>query len=304
MPIPQPHPDLDALDLLVSVSELGSISAAARAHHVTQPAASMRLRTLEDGLGVVLLERSTSGTRLTPAGVATVEWAGAVLRELRTLLAGTAALRGNHDAHLNMAASLTVAEYLLPRWLERLAVLAPETKVSLKMDNTARVIDLVGSGQVELGFIEGPAPPDHLHWQQVASDELVIVVAAAHPWASRAQPLSPPDLAATPLALREPGSGTREVLEEALAEHYLAASAAMELGSTTAIKAAVIGGAGPAVVSALAVANEIRGGQLSVVPCRGIHLRRAIRAVWAAGRPPAQAARQLVEIAGNSLQAR
>jgi len=237
------------------------------------------------------------GARLTPAGFATVEWAGTVLREVRTLLAGTAALRADRDSHLRVAASLTVAEYLVPRWLERLAARASQVKVSLEMGNTARVIELVASGEVELGFIEGPEPPVHLCWRQVADDELVIVVGAAHPWSGRRLPLSPQDLAETPLVLREPGSGTRDVLADALAEHGLALTPAMELGSTTAIKSAVIGGAGPAAVSALAVADELRNGQLVAVPCVGIGLRRVIRTVWAAERPPSIAARQLVAIA-------
>lgn len=297
MVLPHPHPDLGALDLLVSVSELGSISAAARAHHVTQPAASMRLRSLEESLGVRLLERSRTGARLTPAGVTTVEWAAAVLREVRTLLAGTAALRADLDSHLHMAASLTVAEYLVPRWLEQLGSVAPQTKVSLRMGNTTHVVDLVSSGEVELGFIEGPEPPDNLHWQRVTSDELVIVVSPEHAWHDRREPLTARELAATPLVLREQGSGTRDVLTEALSGQDLTLTPAMELGSTTAIKAAVMGGAGPAAVSALAVAGELRDGRLIAIPCRGIDLQRVIRAVWIAERPPTQAARRLVSIA-------
>lgn len=297
MPLPLPHPDIGALDLLVSVGELGSISAAARAHHVTQPAASMRLRALEQSLGVRLLERSKTGARLTPAGIATVEWASAVLREVRTLLAGTAALRADQDSHLHMAASLTVAEYLVPRWLERLASQAPQTQVSLEMGNTTHVVELVSGGDVELGFVEGPEPPDHLHWQRVAGDELVIVVGRTHPWHDRQQPLTAAELAAAPMILREHGSGTREVLAETLAEHGLTATAVMELGSTTAIKAAVIAGAGPSAVSALAVAAELASGQLTAVPYTGIELRRVIRAVWIAERPPTQPARQLLAIA-------
>src|SRR5487761_1179695 len=99
MPLPQPCPDLTALDLLVSVGELGSISAAAAAHGVTQPAASMRLRSLERLLQVPLLERATTGAQLTPAGTATVEWAAAVLQDMRVLMSGTAALRADHGSH-------------------------------------------------------------------------------------------------------------------------------------------------------------------------------------------------------------
>lgn len=297
MPLPQPIPDLAALDLLVTVGELGSISAAAEAHGVTQPAASMRLRSLERGLGLQLLERVRTGSRLTPAGAATVEWAGAVLHDMRALLAGTKALRSDGRSHLRLAASLTVAEYLVPGWLRQLASVLPEVGVSLEMGNTARVAELVGEGHVELGFVEGARLPRRLRSRDVGADELVVVVGRSHPWARRRRPVTPTELAATPLVLREHGSGTRDILAVALAEHGLDVRPLMELGSTTAIKAAAVAGAGPAVLSALAVDAELRAGLLVAVPCAGLHLERTIRAVWTTGSLSPPAAR-LVAIAG------
>jgi DNA-binding transcriptional LysR family regulator len=300
MPLPEPVPDLHALDLLVSVQELGSISAAAAAHGVTQPAASMRLRSLERLFGIPLLERGTSGTRLTPAGSATVEWASAVLEATRTLLTGTAALRADRSSHLRLAASMTVAEYLLPRWLQQFAADVPGTQVSLEMGNTAHVCDLVARREVDLGFIEGPRPPGRLRSRELLADELTILVAPGHPWSRRRRPLTPQELAATSLVLREPGSGTREVLTEALEEHGLEPTPAIELGSTTAIKAAAAGRVGPAVISSLAVRGELESGQLIAVPYRGLALRRVIRAIWAPSLPPASAALGLIAIAARS----
>jgi DNA-binding transcriptional LysR family regulator len=296
MPLPEPYPDLPTLDLLVSVGELGSISAAAAAHGVTQPAASMRLRSLERLLEVALLERSTRGARLTPAGLAIVGWSSVVLDDMRALLIGTAALRADRASHLRLAASLTVAEYLLPRWLNTLAVQAPETKVSLEMGNTAHVADLVARGDIDLGFIEGPRPPGRLLSKEILADELVIVVAPDHAWSRRRRVIAT-QLAATPLVLREPGSGTREVLTDALEAHGLSVTPAMELASTTAIKAATITGTAPAVVSALAVRDELRSGQLVAVSCRDLRLDRTIRAIWAADSRPGSAGALLLAIA-------
>jgi DNA-binding transcriptional LysR family regulator len=300
MPLPQPYPELPSLDLLVSVGELGSISAAAAAHGVTQPAASMRLRALERVLQIPLLERSTRGTRLTPAGMATAEWAAAVLGDMRTLLAGTAALRADRRSHLRLAASLTVAEYLVPRWLHLLAAEAAQTKVSLEMGNTAHVADLVRREEVDLGFIEGARPPGRLRSKELIADELVIVVAAGHPWSRRRRPISARQLADTPLVLREPGSGTREVFTDALKARGLGATAAMELGSTTAIKAAAMSGTAPAVVSALAVRTELQAAQLVAIACDDLHLERTIRAIWAPSRPPSPVAARLLAIAARS----
>jgi DNA-binding transcriptional LysR family regulator len=299
MPLPQPHPDLGALDLLVSVGELGSISAAAESHRVSQPAASMRLRSLERILGLQLLERERTGARLTAAGAATAEWAGAVLADVQALLAGTTALRNDARSHLRIAASLTVAEYLIPGWLRALAAERPGVAVSLEMGNTSHVIEMVTRGDVELGFIEGPRPPGVLRSKEICADELVVVVGRGHPWARRRRPLTAEELAATPLVLREHGSGTRDILTEALARRGLEVRPLMELGSSTAIKAAATAGGGPAVLSALVVAGELRGGQLVAVECADLDLRRTIRAVWLATRPPASPASRLLALAGG-----
>lgn len=294
--LPQPLPDLASLDLFVSVGQLGSINAAAAAHGITQPAASMRLRSLERVLGLRLLDRTPSGSRLTPAGEATVEWAAAVIDEVRALLAGAAALRSG-TAPLVIGASMTVAEYVMPQWLERVASEAPGLGVSLRMGNTAQVADMVREGAVEIGFIEGPHPPGRLRSRDLLDDDLVVVVGHGHPWARRQRPLDAAELASTPLLLREQGSGTRDVLTVALAEGGREPTVLMELGSTTAIKAAVVAGGGPAVLSALAVRPELRAGHLVAVPCSGIRLTRTIRAVWRTGPRLSPGAKQLLEIA-------
>jgi DNA-binding transcriptional LysR family regulator len=300
MPLPQPLPDLAGLDLLVTVGELGSINAAAEAHHVTQPAASMRLRSLERALGLQLLERARTGSRLTAAGTATVEWANPVIEAMRTLLVSAAALRRDERSRLHLAASLTVAEYLLPEWLRQLGRESPDVAVSLEMGNTAHVTELVTNRQVDLGFIEGPQRPPGLRWRDIQSDQLVVVVAGSHPWARRRRPLTAADLAATQLMMRERGSGTRDIVVAALAEHGFEAQASMELGSTTAIKAAAAAGAAPAALSALAVQAELRSGQLVAVPCVGLRLERTIRAVWSKARPLSPSGARLVAIATES----
>ena len=297
MPLPQPVPNLISLDLLVSVSELGSINAAAEAHGVSQPAASTRIRSLERVLGLRLLERNRTGSRLTAAGTATVEWANTVLGDMRALLSGAAALRAEGQSRLRLAASMTVAEYLIPVWLRQLAAARPEVTVALQMGNTVRVGELVSSGEADLGFVEGERPPGRLHARDVISDELTVVVGKHHPWARRRLPLRAEELAATPLLMREVGSGTREVLTAELARHGLEVKPSLELGSTTAIKAAAIAGSGPAVLSSLAVAGELRTGELIPVPCPELQLERTIRAIWSPRRPLTGAAAYLVRLA-------
>ncbi|HUY57687.1 MAG TPA: LysR family transcriptional regulator [Candidatus Micrarchaeaceae archaeon] len=294
MPLREPVPDLRALDLLKSVADLGSIRQAALAHHITQPAASMRLRSLERVIGLDLLDRSTGRARLTSSGEAVVQWGESVLGAMQVLLLGTAATRAKGRTHLRIVASMTAAEYLVPGWLSRLRVSDPGISVSLEMGNSERVVEVMKRRGADMGFVEGRSAPPGLGSRVVATDDVVVIVAPSHPWARRRRPLVAADLAAAPLVLREAGSGTREVFETALLSLGLAANPIVELGSTTAIKAAVTSGAGPGVLSRLATEAEVSDGRLIVVPTEGLALGRSIRVVWTRDRPISQLGKRLL----------
>ncbi|HVA10378.1 MAG TPA: LysR family transcriptional regulator [Acidimicrobiales bacterium] len=294
MPLAEPVPDIRSLDLLRSVAELGSIRQAAGAHHISQPAASMRLRSLERTLDLELLDRSPGRARLTVTGLAVVQWSEAVLEGMRDLLLGTAAVRSEGRSTLRIAASMTVAEYLVPGWLNRLRGSDPDVAVSLEMGNSGHVTEIMLRGGADIGFIEGPDDPPGLDTHVVSGDDLVVVVAPSHPWARRHRPLSPADLAATPLVLREAGSGMREVLRRALSATGLEPTPLVELASTTAIKASVAAGTGPGILSRLAVEPEVTDGRLVVVATSGIPLERRIRAIWPSERPLVSAATRLL----------
>ncbi|QFU93366.1 LysR family transcriptional regulator [Amycolatopsis sp. YIM 10] len=298
MPLSARVSDLTSFDLLLSVAELGSIGRAARVHGMSQPAASVRLRQLESRAGVPLLERGARGARLTTEGQLVASWAQPVLDAASDLETGIAALRADRDSHVRIAASLTVAEYLLPRWLIALKAVDPGTVVALTSGNSADVAAQVLAGAVELGFVEGPDIPEGLQDKEVARDELVLVVAPSHPWAARRRRPRAAELAATPLVSREPGSGTRQALERALRAHVDAlAEPALEVSSTTAIKAAAVGGIGPAVLSAHAVAPELAAGTLVRLAVPDLDLGRQLRAIWPKGRTPRGPARDLLAIA-------
>jgi molybdate transport repressor ModE-like protein len=298
MPLPMRVAELAGFDLLLDVARLGSIGLAAREHGISQPAASARIRQLEALVGVALVDRSPRGSKLTHAGELVAGWARPVIDAAGDLEAGIAALRAERDTHLRVSASLTVAEYLLPKWLAALRIADPETSVSLTSGNSADVVAEVLAGTAELGFIEGPDLPDGLHAHTVGRDELLLVVAPDHPWARRKRETTPAELAAARLISREPGSGTRRALELALRPLTLA-DPLVELSSTTAIKAAVSEGIGPAVLSARTVALELAAGTLVGVEVAGVDLGRRLRVVWRAGRTLRGAAADLAAIAAR-----
>ncbi|MFD8914409.1 LysR family transcriptional regulator [Streptomyces sp. NPDC059575] len=292
-PLAHRVPDLGALELLLAVARLGSLGAAARELGITQPAASSRLRSMERQLGVALVDRSPRGSRLTDAGALVTDWARRVVEAAEAFDAGARALRDRRDSRLRVAASMTIAEYLLPGWLLALHAGRPGTAVSLLAGNSARVAELLLAGEADLGFVEGLTVPTALDSAVVARDRLVVVTAPTHPWARRSRPLAPEELAATPLILRERGSGTRQVLDAALGG---LARPLIELSSTTAVKAAAVGGAGPSVLSELAVGEELATRRLVGIPVAGLELRRELRAVWPTGHRPTGPARELLAL--------
>ncbi|WP_447036376.1 LysR family transcriptional regulator [Streptomyces sp. DSM 118878] len=289
-------PDLGALQLLLAVARLGSLGRAARELGITQPAASSRVRAMERQLGVALVDRSPRGSRLTDAGALVTDWAGRVVEAAEAFDAGAQALRDRRDSRLRVAASMTIAEYLLPGWLIALRTQRPDTAVSLLAGNSAAVASRLLAGEADLGFVEGLTVPGGLDDVVIAHDRLVVVTAPSHPWARRDKPLDPAELAATPLILREEGSGTRQVLDAALGG---LARPLIELSSTTAVKASAVSGAGPSVLSELAVGEELAARRLVEIPLRDVRLRRELRAVWPTGHRPAGPARDLLTLTRN-----
>ncbi len=291
-------PDPDSLRLLVLVGDLGSIGAAASELHVSQPSASKRLSSLERQLGLTLITRTRQGCTLTPAGEMVTDWAQQVLAHLDGLVNGARALRTQHESRLRVAASMTIAEYLAPSWISALRGTIPETHFELDVANSVTVADYVRHGHSDLGFVETPVAPEGVSVRHVTGDRMAVVVPPDHPWARRRNPLTPAELAATPLIVRERGSGTRETLYQALATARTdPVRPLLELHSTTAVRNSVVAGAGPSVLSVLAVATDLAENRVVEIPVADLDLRRPLHAVWRAGHQLAGPAAALLAIA-------
>ena len=297
-------PDLDGLRLLVGIARHGSIGGTARANGMSQQAASERVRGMEAQTGLTLVRRGARGSQLTEAGVVVAEWAARLLDladEVDTAIEG---LRGDRSRELVVWASMTIAESLIPRWLVQLRQRQlgegyRATAVSLNASNSRDVVEAVRAGTAHVGFVEGVEAPAAVRSVTVAQDELVLVAAAGTPLSRRRTPLLPDEVADLALTSREQGSGTREVLEMALARHGLAVGdPQVELTTATAVREAVLAGSAPAFLSRRVVARDVDSGSLSVVAVLDLDLRRYFRAVWVGTKsPPAGVVRDLVAIA-------
>jgi DNA-binding transcriptional LysR family regulator len=294
--------DLGALRALREAGRHGSIAAAAAVLGVSQQALSARMRTLERSMGITLLARTPTGSHLTEQGRLIVGWAEDVLDAADRLEAGLRSIRSGVSHRLAIAASQTIAEHLVPHWLVELRAIeqastgqasgqqastgqAPDntpTVVELTVANSTGVIELVRDVKVRLGFIETPHLPGDLVTAHLRDDEMLVVAAPGHPWARRRRPLSLAEVIATPLVMREAGSGTRDTLTDHLAAQHppLTARIAMELGTSAAVRSAIAAGVGPGVLSRLAVRDDLVLGRLVAIEVAGPPLTRQLTAVW------------------------
>lgn len=274
----------------------GSIGRAAQAEGISQPAASKRLALLERQLGVHLVDRTAAGSTLTAEGRVVVDWARRVLATVDQLWEVVGSLRHRTSSDLNLAASMTIAEHLVPRWLLELRVTHPDLHVGLRVANSEHVQELVVAGDADLGFVEGPSVDRRLRTRQVDVDRLAVVVVPDHPWVRRRVGVRRAELLSTPLVTREPGSGTRLTLDRML-DPENPAKPLLELGSNEAVKAAVVAGAGAAVLSVLAVADDLATGRLVEVRVQDLDLHRRLRAVWRRGHPLSEPSTWLLRVA-------
>ncbi len=228
---------------------------------VSQPALSKRLRSLEALAGARLLERSSRGVRPTPAGERLYGEARKLLAQAETIDALLGGL-GTDDGPVRVAASHTIAEYVLPGPLVDFETRHERhLSVELVIANSALVRTVVRDGRADFGI--AAADPDGegrlvgpLRELPFMEDEVVVAVPRGHPWA-RLDHIEVEDLVATHMVMRDPGANTRRIVDAALAERGLAlASPVAEVGSTSAARAAAISEGAPVLLSSLALPED------------------------------------------------
>ncbi len=292
--------DLASVRMFLSVVELGSVSKAARRSGMAQPSATARLQKLERQLGVALLDRSPSGSTVTPAGVRLAASCAALLESAESLVDRAESLR-DEQRHLSIAATRHAIEHFLPAWVA--ATSLDGVRLDVTDTDTLQVTQAVRSGETELGLTEGPHAPLGLRSEILATEELVVVVGSSHRWADRRRGVAAHELSSETLVLPHRGSGTRDVIEAALADHESGTVGEhLEVDSLASARIAAINGDGVAFVPHCRVRQDLERGLLSVVPVKGLTLTQPVRVVWRGVRPSSAAARRLLDAmrAGSS----
>ncbi len=267
----------DHLIAFARIAAEGSVTRAAELMHRSQPALSQQMARLRDAVGDPLYRRTRHGVSLTPAGEALLPHADALSRALSGARALADSWRTLQRGRLVMAVSTTVAHWWLPERLTRFAERYPELQLGVLTRNTHGAVTLLARGEAELAVVEGPLDEEPVPEGMVATvlttDEIVLACRPGTPLASSG-PVPPKALEHLALVRREPGSGTRESVDRALAGLGIAPATRLEVTGVTAVVAALRAGLAPGFVSRLAIAEDLRAGRLVEVPVTGLSLSR------------------------------
>lgn len=272
------------LRVFLAAARTLSFTRAAEELFISQPAVSKHVSALETAYGVTLFNRRGSRLCLTAAG--------------EVLLGCAERLEGE----LRLGASTTVAQYLLPPILARFTARYPHLDVTLASGNSDQIEQALERGTVDLGIVESFSHRHGLFYDPFTEDELVLVARPDGAY-GRLESVTPEQLCTLPLVMREGGSGTLEVTAAALARAGIRLRMlriVMRLGSTEGIKAFVRNSDTLAIVSVIAVVDELRRGELRVIDLEGLSLRRSFSFVHPAAELP-ESVRRFTDFARASL---
>ncbi|OGA31284.1 MAG: LysR family transcriptional regulator [Betaproteobacteria bacterium RIFCSPLOWO2_12_FULL_62_13b] len=246
------------LQVFHAVAKQSSFTKAAETLFMTQPAVTFQIKQLEEHFNTRLFDRGHGKISLTPAGEVVLDYAERILALSAELDTRISELTGEIQGLLLIGASMTIAEFMLPRVLGEFKVAYPAVKARLTVANSETIEHGVAAHSLDIGLIEAPSHLSSLSTEECCEDELQVVCSPAHPLA-RLKTVTPKQLLQHAYISREPGSGTREVTDSYFRRAGIApedVNSVMELGSPDAIKGVVETGLGFAIMSKVIVAKE------------------------------------------------
>ena len=283
--------DTNRMRLLVEIERRGSLSAAAKAIGIGQPSASQHLRLLEAAAGQRLVERNGRGSRLTEAGRVLAGRAAQALATLGAADEELAALAGLQTGTIRLGASTAPGVYLLPGTLGCFRRDYPGVTVEVEIAASEEILRRLLSGRVQLAIVGSPRADERIALEPFLDDEIVGVTKPGLLQLRRGA-LDPRRLADVMLLAREPGSSSRQIVDDELAELGTRPAGVWELGSSEAIKRAAGEGLGVAFLSRYAVMDEVARGELESFRLGGRPpLRRQFSVARISGRPLSPAER-------------
>jgi DNA-binding transcriptional LysR family regulator len=243
---------------------------------ITQPAVTKHIQEIERQLNAKLFDRNGTKIKLTEAGKILLKYTEQLFHTYRELEFEINSLHQKHKGTLRIGASTTIAQYLLPPLLAEFHAKFKEIKVSLVINNTEVIEQLLAQEMIDIGLIEGQSKNKLFKYTEFVKDEIVLVAKENHP-ITKKNSLKTDDLKKIPLILREAGSGTLENIAFALKPFQIKLSdlkVEMELGNTESIKSYLLHSDCLAFLSVHSILSELKNKSLSIVDVKGLHIER------------------------------
>ncbi|WP_094093794.1 LysR family transcriptional regulator [Paenibacillus physcomitrellae] len=265
-----------SLQVFITVAEQRNFTRAAELLHMTQPAVSSYIQTLERALGARLLDRTNKYVQLNKAGEIVYHHAKEILNLYTRMGNLLDDLQHTASGPLTIGASYTFGEYILPHVLTRLRELYPKVSPTITIANSKVILDLTARRQLDIGIVEGELKEKELTGvsaDSFAEDQMFITASPRHPASGQIE-ISAADLAEHTWIVREEGSGTRQMQEKAFEQLGFQPAHLLVIGSTQAIKEAVDAGLGLTLLSRWTLRKELEAGSLQLLQLDGFPLTR------------------------------
>lgn len=283
---------LKQLEVFVAVADTSSFSRGAEKSCITQSTASQHIQGLEEELGIRLFDRGRGGALLTEAGKLFYARARRILSECDESRSAVRRFLGMEDVVLKVGASNIPGTCQIPAALGRFQATCPRVRLEVSQGDSRSVVQQLVAEDIELGFIGGRYDDDRVHFEEMGEDTIVCAVSRTRNEAA-GKSLSQAQLCKVPLVVREQGSGTQKAVYEALAKTWISRESlriVAVLGSSEAVKRALLEGAGYAFVSSMSIEEELASGSLQTVRIPGLAITRKFYAAYRSGRELSPAA--------------
>ena len=268
---------MQQMEALVKLVEERSFSHAAQKMYLTQPSLTKHIKNLEESVNAALVNRKTTGISLTPEGKILYDYARRVFKLMGEAKEKIARVKENESGSIFISASTIPSTYILPQVLNTFSKQYPDIRCYVQMNDSDATLNMILDNQAEIGFIGRPVSNKKLHVDAVWKDRLVLAVPKGHVWNKKAS-VTVDELSREPFIIREKGSATRSILEEYLQKNMGRSlsqfNVICELGSSEAVKEAIIAGLGVSILSVHAVGRELAGGLLVEKPVESCIIER------------------------------
>ncbi len=274
---------IQQLESLVNVVKERSFSRAAKRMRLSQPSLTKHIQHLEDIVGARVMVRKQTGISLTPEGRIIYESARRIFRIIDETGEKVTRMRENEAGNIYITASTIPATYILPHLIQAFKDFYPEINCFVKTRDSEETVAMILDDEAEIGFIGRPIEHVKLYSERLWNDQMILVVPQQHKWEGR-ESVSIDEVSEEPFVIRERGSATRATLEKYLHEEKEKTLSAFniiaEMGSSEAVKEAVIAGLGISVISHHAVRREIESGLLVELPVRNCRIERDFYVIY------------------------